>query len=198
MLKQLRNYFLTGLFIILPLTVSLALLWWAFNKIDWILGNLFQKYLKVEIPGLGLITLLVLIALIGLVAQNFIGKKLIHFGEVVVAKIPILREIYNTTKQFTEGLTQTDKSAFRQVVLIEYPRPGIYSPGFLTGDSPREANLKTGEQLLNVFVPMVPNPFGGFLVFVPENQIIYLDMSIEDGLKLFITAGVIKPEQKIS
>jgi uncharacterized membrane protein len=196
MLKQLRNYFLTGLFIILPLTVSLALLWWAFVKIDWILGNLFQKYLKIEIPGLGLITLLVLITFIGLVAQNYLGKKLIHFGEMLVTKIPILRGIYNTTKQFTEGLTQADKSAFRQVVLIEYPRPGIFSPGFLTGDSPPEACRKTGKKLINVFVPMVPNPMGGFLVFVPENEIIFLDMSIEDGLKLFITAGVIKPESK--
>ncbi len=196
MLKQLRNNFITGLLIILPLTVSLVVLWWAFVKIDWILGNLFQKYLKIEIPGLGLITLLALITFVGLVAQNFIGKKLIRFGEVVVAKIPILRGIYNTTKQFTEGLTQADKSAFRHVVLIEYPRPGIFSAGFLTGDSPPEACQKTGQKLLNIFVPTVPNPMGGFLVFVPENEITYLDMSIEDGLKLFITAGVIKPEQK--
>lgn len=194
MLKQLRNRFLTGLFLILPLSISLVVLWWAFTKIDWILGNLFQKYLKIEIPGLGLITLLILITLIGVVAQNYIGRRLIHFSEVVVTKIPILRSIYNTTKQFTEGLTQADKTAFRQVVLIEYPRPGLFSPGFLTGDSPPEACRKTGEKLLNVFVPMVPNPIGGFLVFVPENQVTFLDMSIEDGLKLFITAGVIKPE----
>lgn len=194
MVKQVRNYFITGLFIILPLTVSLVFLWWAFDKLDRILGNLFQRYLHIEIPGLGLVTLLVLITLVGLVAQNYIGKKLIHFSEVIVTKIPILRGIYNTTKQFTEGLTQSDKSAFRQVVLIEYPRQGIYSPGFLTGDSPLECCQRTGQKLMNVFVPMVPNPMGGFLVFVPENQITFLDMSVEDGIKLFITAGVIKPE----
>lgn len=194
MVKQLRNYFITGLFIILPLTISLMFLWWAFVKLDWILGNLFQRYLKIEIPGLGLVTLLVLITLVGLVAQNYIGKKLIHFGEVIVTKIPILRGIYTTTKQFTEGLTQADKSAFRHVVLIEYPRQGMYSPGFLTGESPPESCRRTGQKLLNVFVPMVPNPMGGFLVFVPESQIRYLDISVEDGIKLFITAGVIKPE----
>jgi uncharacterized membrane protein len=195
-IKQLRNYFVTGLFIILPLTVTLVFLWWAFYNLDWILGNLFQKYLKIEIPGLGLVTLLILITLIGVVAQNYIGKQLIRFSEIIVNKIPILRAIYNTTKQFTEGLTHADKSAFRHVVLIEYPRPGVYSPGFLTGNSPPEACLKTGQKLLSVFVPMVPNPMGGFLIFVPESQIIFLEMSVEDGIKLFITAGVIKPEQK--
>lgn len=194
MLKHLRNYFLTGLFIILPLLVSLALLWWAFINTDWILGNLIKKYFQIEIPGLGLVTLLILITFIGLAAQNYLGKKLIRFGEEIVKKIPVLRGIYSTTKQFTEGLTQADKSAFRQVVLIEYPRPGVYSPGFLTGNSPPETCRKTGEKLLSIFIPMVPNPIGGFLVFVPEPRVIFLDMSIEDGFKLFISAGVIKPE----
>jgi uncharacterized membrane protein len=193
----LRNYFLTGLFIILPLFISLELLWWAFFKVDSILGNFIKKYFPiVAIPGLGLIALLLIITLTGLVAQNYLGKKLIRLGEKIVTRIPILKGIYNITKQFTEGLTQSDKSAFRQMVLVEYPRPGIYSPGFLTGESPAEASQRTDHNLLSVFIPMVPNPTTGFLILAPEEQVILLDMSMEDGFKLIISAGVIKPGQK--
>lgn len=148
------------------------------------------------IPGPGLIALLLLIILTGLVAQNYIGKKLLRFGERILNKIPVLRNIYNTTKQFAEGLAQSDKNAFRQMVLVEYPRQGIFSPGFLIGDSPEEASQKTENQLVSIFIPTPPNPTNGFLIFVPKNQVTLLDMSIEDGLKLFVSAGVIKPNNK--
>jgi uncharacterized membrane protein len=185
------------LFIILPLLISLELLWWAFFMVDSILGNFIKNYFPiVAIPGLGLITLLLIISLTGLVAQNYFGKKLIRLGEKIVTRIPILKGIYSTTKQFTEGITQSDRSAFRQMVLVEYPRPGIYSPGFLTGESPAEASQKTGDNLLSVFIPMVPNPTTGFLILAPEEQVKILEMNLEDGLKLIISAGVIKPNEK--
>ena len=199
MLKHLRNYFLTGLLVLLPLLVSVKLLIWGFNIINGLAGGDFiSRYLaekfRIEIPGAGLIILILLILFTGLFAQNYIGKKLIGLGELVLHKIPIVNSIYGTTKQITEGFVKTEKTAFRKVVLVEYPRRGVYSPGFLTGVSPTEAVQKTETPLVNVFIPTVPNPTTGFLIFVPEDQGIYLDMSIEDGFKLILSAGVIKPE----
>ena len=193
MLKHLRNYFLTGLFIIIPLVVTILLLIWAFNQADAILGGLIYRIFKIRILGLGLITLLFLITLTGLLAHNYLGRKLITFGENILRKIPILSNIYGTAKQITETLTKADKNSFRQVVLVEYPRKGIYSPGFLTSEAPVSINSQTGRNLISVLIPTVPNPVTGFLIFVPEEDVMILDMSIEDGFKLIITAGVIQP-----
>jgi uncharacterized membrane protein len=195
-MKSLRKYFLTGLFVILPVIITLELLWWGFRKTDAILGNFISRYLP--IPGLGLVTLLLLILLVGIAAQNYLGKKLIALSERILKKIPILNGIYGVTKQFTESLTQTNPNAFRQVVMIEYPRPGIYSPGFLTGEAPSEIARKAEVRLLSVFVPTTPNPTTGYLVFIPESQVTILDMSIEDGFKLMVSAGVIKPASDLN
>lgn len=198
MLKHLRNFFFTGLLVLLPIIISIKLFAWGFEKADQILGDLLQQILlnyfnfSKPIPGLGLVVLVILITLTGIFAKHYIGKKLISIGEMILVKIPILNGIYNTTKQIMDSFSNKEKSAFRKVVLIEYPRPGIYSPGFLTGDTPAEVIDKTGKRLVNVFVPTSPNPATGFLVFVPLEDVIMLDMSIEDGFKLFISAGVIK------
>jgi uncharacterized membrane protein len=192
MLKHLRTYFLTGLFLLIPLVITILLLIWAFNQTDAILGGLIYRVFKVRIIGLGLISLLFLITLTGLLAHNYLGRKLIEFGEKVLHKIPILNNIYSTTKQITETLTKADKKSFRRVVLVEYPRPGVYSPGFLTADAPFDISQKTAKKLISVLIPTVPNPVSGFLIFVPEEDVIFLDMSIEEGFKLIITAGVIK------
>lgn len=197
--KKIRNLFFTGLLVLLPVVVSLKLVFWGFEKTDQILGNIIHqilfKYLNLSkpIPGLGLVVLLVLIILTGLFAKNYLGRKLIYFGEKILDKIPILNSVYNVIKQVIESFSK-EKNAFQKVVLIEYPRAGIYSPGFLTGDAPAEAMDKTGKQMVNVFVPTSPNPTTGFLVFVPLDDIITLDMSVEDGFKLFLSAGVIKPK----
>lgn len=171
------------------------LLIWGFNQTDAILGDLIFRIFKVRILGLGLITLLVLITLTGMLAHNYLGRKLIGFGEKIFQKIPIMSNIYGTTKQITETLTKADKNSFRRVVLVEYPRMGIFSPGFLTSDAPFEANHKTNKQLISILIPTVPNPVTGFLIFVPIEDVIFLDMSIEEGFKLIITAGVIRPKE---
>lgn len=193
MLKHLRNYFLTGIFVLIPAVVTVKIVIWGFNQTDAILGNLIYGIFKIRILGLGLFTLLALTILVGILAHNFIGRKLIEFGDRLLGKIPILNSIYGTTKQITENFTKTDKSIFRKVVMVEYPRQGILSPGFLTGAAPSEVSLKTGQNLLSVFIPTVPNPTTGFLIFVPEEKVTPLDMTIEEGFKLIISAGVIKP-----
>ncbi len=193
MFKHLRTYFLTGLFIVIPLVVTILLLIWSFNQTDAILGGLIFRIFKIRVVGLGLITLVVLITLTGLLAHNYLGRKLISFGENFLHKIPILSKVYGTAKQITETLTKADKNSFRQVVLVEYPRKGIYSPGFLTSEAP--VTSFTGKKLITVLIPTVPNPVSGFLIFVPEEDVTVLDMSIEDGFKLIITAGVIQPKE---
>ncbi len=198
MLKHLRSFFFTGLLVLLPIVISLKLVFWGFEKADQILGDLLYQILlryfnfTKPIPGLGFVVLVLIITLTGIFAKHYLGKKLILVGEKILDKIPILNGIYNTTKQIMETLTNKEKSAFRKVVLIQYPRVGIYSPGFLTGDTPAEAIEKTGKQLANVFIPTAPNPTTGYLVFVPLEEVIMLDMSVEDGFRLLISAGVIK------
>ncbi len=195
MFKHLRTYFLTGLFITIPLVVTILLLIWAFNQTDAILGGLIFRIFKIRVMGLGLITLLILITLTGLLAHNYLGRKLISFGENILHKIPILSKVYGTAKQITETLTKADKNSFRQVVLVEYPRKGLYSPGFLTSEAPISINTQTNQKLISVLIPTVPNPVTGFLIFVPEEDVMVLDMSIEEGFKLIITAGVIQPKE---
>lgn len=199
MFKKIRNLFFTGLLVLLPVVISLKIVVWGFEKTDQILGNLIQhlleKYFNYSEPiyGLGLGVLVILIILTGVFAKNYLGKKLIAIGERILDKIPILNTIYNVIKQVIESFSK-DKNAFQKVVLIEYPRAGIYSPGFLTGDAPAETMDKTGKQMVNVFVPTSPNPTTGFLVFVPVEDVIVLDTSVEDGFKLLLSAGVIKPK----
>ncbi|HBE79317.1 MAG TPA: DUF502 domain-containing protein [Firmicutes bacterium] len=194
MFKHLRTYFFTGLFLLIPVAITLMILVWGFNQSDAILGNLIYRIFKVRIIGLGLISLLLLIILTGVLAHNFLGRKLIQFAENILHKIPILSSIYRTTKQITVSFTKADKNLFRKVVLVEYPRAGIFSPGFQIGTAPLEITEKTAATLVGVFIPTVPNPTTGFLIYVPEKNVIFLDMSIEEGFKLVISAGVIKPD----
>ena len=198
MLKHLRSLFFTGLLVLLPVVISLKIVFWGFEKTDRILGDLLYqillRYFNITkpIPGLGLVVLVIIITFTGSFAKHYLGKKLISFGESILAKIPILNSVYNTSKQIMESFSNKEKSAFRKVVLVEYPRAGIYSPGFLTGDAPLEIIDKTGKRLVNVFIPTAPNPATGYLIFVPVEDVIMLDMSVEDGFKLVISAGIIK------
>jgi uncharacterized membrane protein len=183
----------TGILVLLPIIVTIELLIWGFFQLDSILGGIFKTYFKVTVPGPGLIALLILVILAGLLTRYYLGKKLLGFGERLISRIPILNGIYGTMKQIVESFTRSDRTVFRQVVLIEYPRHGIYCPGFLTGEALPEAQMRTGKKLMNIFIPTVP-PTTGVLLMIPEDEITYLDMSVEDGFKLFVSAGVIKPE----
>ena len=134
----------------------------------------------------------------GLFAANYVGKKLIGFGERIVVRIPLVRSIYLTVKQIVDAFMHGGKNmAFKRVVLIEYPRKGIYSIGFITAESNGEVQAKTKENVMSVFLPTTPNPTSGYLLFVPREDVVVLDMSVEDGLKLVVSGGIIAPEYKI-
>lgn len=197
MIRRLRNYFITGTIIIFPLFGTVYVLVLLFRTLDGILGGLIRRYAGISVPGLGLVATLALVLLTGLVGTNFIGRRFIAAGERILERIPIARSVYVTLKQVIDSFVSHDRNAFKQVVLVEYPRKGVYSVGFLTGAAREEAQITGGQKMLNVFLPSTPNPTTGWLVLVPEDQIVPVDLSVEDGLKLVISAGMVNGGPKV-
>jgi len=202
-----RANFFTGLAIVLPAVISIAVVVWLFGTVSNITDTLLiflPRNLTHREYGAGpmhwywsLCALAVAILLIGLVgglARHYFGKKLIELVDLALLRVPLLGKIYSAIKQVNEAFSPSSKSSFKQVVLVEFPRAGQYSVGFVTGEDHREVQQKTRERVLSVFVPTTPNPTSGFLVLVPENEITRLDMSVADGIKFIISLGAIAPE----
>ena len=197
----LRTYFLTGLLIVVPIGISAWFLQliinWTDNKLTLLPPLLHPNtYLPFPVPGLGLILTLISIFIVGVVTTNFIGKAFVSLGERVVDKIPLIRSIYILVKQVMETIFSQDKEGFKRVVLIEYPRKGLYSIAFVTGVARGEVQAKTSDTLVNVFVPTTPNPTSGFLIMVPEEDTIPLKMDVEAAFKLVISGGMVTEEIK--
>ncbi len=168
----------------------------GFLWLDGFLAELVKKVLGRHIPGLGLLVMLFLILITGFVATNFLGKRLVAFFERMVRRIPLVGGIYGTIKQITEALTTRDKTVFRSVVAVEFPRPGVYSAGFLIGDPPADLKENSKKQLLAVFVPTVPNPTSGYLLNYPVEEVKPLNMTVEEALRYFISVGMIRPDRQ--
>ena len=192
----LKKYFITGLLVTLPLGLTYWILKVLLQSMERLIGNPIQRYLEIYIPGMGIILLLTLILLIGILARNLIGKKLGQLGEMMLHKIPLVRPIYKFVKQLVNTVFMQDQARFNGVVLVEYPRRGIYSIGFVTSETRGEVQAVTEETLLNVFIPTTPNPTSGFYLLFPKEQVTYLNMTPEEGAKLIISAGMVTPEQK--
>ena len=192
LLVLLRRYLITGIVVIAPVTVTVWILWNFFTFIDVrakrILGESFA-----DVPGVGFILFFAVIILVGIFATNLIGKRLISFGERIMTRIPLANRIYKAVQQISTAFLGSGGSVFHTVVLVEYPRRGIYSLGFMTTEGTGEVQHKTADQVACVFVPTTPNPTSGMLVFVPKEDLIYLDMTTEDGLKLVVSGGVVTP-----
>jgi uncharacterized membrane protein len=197
MKHRVRTYFLAGLLVLIPLIVTIAILSWLFNLLDGFLGPYISDWLGRQIPGLGLIATIVLVFAIGVVTTNIIGRRLMSAVDEALHRIPLVRSIYSTTKQVSDSLLQARAVAFQQVVLIEYPRRGLYQIGFVTGmiEGPLQEQLtaKAGERVVSVFVPATPNPMAGYLVMLPERDVHVLGISVQDGLKLVISGGLAAP-----
>jgi uncharacterized membrane protein len=197
MRHRVRTYFLAGLLALMPLIVTIGILSWLFNVLDGFLGPYIYDWLGRPIPGLGLIATIVLVFAIGVVTTNIIGRRLMGAVDEALHRIPLVRSIYSMTKQVSDSLLQARTVAFQQVVLIEYPRRGLYQIGFVTGmiEGALQEQLaaKAGERLVNVFVPATPNPMAGYLVLLPERDIHVLGISVQDGLKLVISGGLAAP-----
>jgi uncharacterized membrane protein len=193
-----RKYLVAGLLVWIPIGVTWLIVRALINLMDGVLVVLPHHYhpdtlLGFHIPGLGLLLSVAVLLLTGLVAANLLGKRLVAFSESVLAKIPIVRTIYSAAKQVTETVFAQKGNSFRKVLLIEYPRKGVWSIAFYTGTTVGEVQDKTEKEVVNVFLPTTPNPTTGFLMMIPREDIIELDMPVEDGIKLIMTLGVIAP-----
>ncbi len=194
MFKRISNLFITGLAVLIPLGGTLYLAWMLFKFADGILRPLVVGWLQLSIPGLGLILTLTIILLTGLLATNIIGRHLIMLWESLLLKTPVVRNVYLAIKQLVDAFITHRQTVFKGVVLVEYPRHGLYTLGFITGETRGEVQVKTSERLVNVFLPTTPNPTSGWLVMVPEKDLIFLSMTVEEGLKLVVSGGVITPK----
>ena len=193
MWKRIRTYLATGLFVILPAFITGYIFWLVFTFTDNLMGSLLEDLIGRRIPGLGLLALLLLFLLAGMIAANYLGKRVIRWTENLLARVPVIGGIYGTTRQFAEALSSPERGVFRRVVMVEYPRAGIYTLGFLTGEAPWALEQICGKKLVNVFIPTPPNPTTGFLIHVPVEDVAYPSMTVEEGIKFAISAGVVKP-----
>ena len=194
-LTSLRNYFITGIVILIPIGITIYLTLFLIEISSKILPNEINPnhYLPYDIPGLEILISIILITLIGWISLSFIGKKLLSAFNNLLKKIPILRTIYSAILQMTETFTKDEKQK-KNVVLVEYPRKGIWAVGFATKKNSTQMSTKTKKELINVFVPTTPNPTSGFLLMIPQEDIIYLDLNFEEASKFIVSAGTSDPE----
>ena len=194
-LAKLRNYFFTGVILLIPLGFTLYLTIFLISISSRLVPDDINpnNYLPFSIPGLEIIVSILFITLIGGLSLSFIGKKVLNFINDLLKKIPFLRTIYSAIGQMTETFTDRKKSK-KSVVLVEYPRKGSWAVGFATKDNKGEITNKTNKKLVNVFVPTTPNPTSGFLLMFPKDEIIYLDMSFEEASKFIVSAGTSNPK----
>jgi uncharacterized membrane protein len=195
-----KRYFVTGLLVVVPLYITIYVLLLVAGIMDSAMDFLprFMRphsYLPFHIPGLGIVVSVLVIAIIGMFAQNFVGRRLVEFSERFMVKIPFVRVIYNATKQFLDTFLNKGHQGFNKVVLFEFPRKEVWALGFMTGDTKGELKDRATVPMINVFLPTTPNPTSGFYIMVPKSEAIELDMHIEDAFKVIMTGGIVVPEQ---
>ena len=190
-MQQLKRLFIRGLLALIPLVATIYVLDFIFSFLDGFLDVFIRGIFGIEIPGVGALTSILLILLIGFVVTNVVGARLIAYSEKLLHKVPIAPKIYFAIKQIIDAFSMQGKHSFSKVAMVEYPRKGIYSIGFIISACRTEIQVAAGKKLINVFVPTTPNPTTGFLLMIPEDEIIILDMTVEDGLKLILSAGMV-------
>ena len=194
LLSSLRNNFIAGVVVLIPIGITLYLTIFIINVSSKLIPKEINPnhYLPYNIPGLEILIAVLLITIIGWLSLSFIGKRLFNLFESVLNKIPIIRTIYSAVEQLIETFTKS-KSDKKTVVLVEYPRKGVYAVGFATKENTGEIKNKAGKELINVFVPTTPNPTSGFLLMFPKDEVIYLDLSFEEASKFIVSAGSFNP-----
>lgn len=201
MLSILRRYIIAGLLVWVPVGITILVIKLFVDLLDRTLLLLPpslrpENLLGFDIPGLGIFISAFIIITTGFVVTNFIGRRMVNFGENVLDRIPLVRSIYSAVKQVTQTILSSDKNSFRQVLLIQYPRKGVWTLAFQTGEAMAAFNELTNEQLVTVFIPTTPNPTSGFILMIPENEVIKLDIDVEDALKFIMSLGVVTPGSK--
>ena len=180
-----RRVFFTGLLIFIPAFLTISLLWWVFDRIDSILEPRVEDVLGRYYPGIGFAVTILIIFICGVIGSRVIGRNIIDFVEHLISKVPVVSQLYNGIKQILESFSPKEDGSFLAVVFIEFPRKGTYTPALVTN----EAIDESGKKMLNIYVPTAPNPTSGFLQILPEDQVVRTNMSIDDALKMVISAG---------
>ena len=194
-----RRWLVTGLLIWFPLGATILVFSLLLDISDRLLVLVPEPYrpeslLGVQLPGLGLVIAFLVLLLTGIFGANLLGRRLVGLYERILNRIPLVRSVYGAVKHFAEMVLSEHGTSFKKVLLIEYPREGLYSLCFQTSESAREVQTRTGEEIVTVFLPTTPNPTSGFMLFVPKKSIVELDMAVDDGLKMIISLGVVVPE----
>lgn len=202
LMGRLRNYFLAGILVTAPLGITIYLVWIFLQFMDSVVTDLLpnqynpDNYMPFSVPGFGLLISVLFFIVIGWFARNFLGRMVINLYEYFMNRVPVIRTIYGAIKQISETIMASQSQAFREVVLLEYPRRGVWSVAFVTNKTEGEVQRITENETVNVFVPTTPNPTSGYLLFVPKTELHYLNMSVEEGIKLVVSAGIITPPDR--
>lgn len=203
MLAKLRKYIITGLLIWVPLGITIFVIKLLVGLMDQTMLLLPPAWrpeaiFGFDIPGLGIVLSAMIVFITGFILTNIAGRRLIKLWESILDRIPLVRSIYSSVKQVTQTILSSDSNTFNEVLLIQYPRKGLWTLCFKTSDSPKSFEEATGKDLITVFVPTTPNPTSGFILFVEKNDVKKMDIDVEDALKLVMSLGVVTPEPKIN
>ncbi|MEQ8321766.1 MAG: DUF502 domain-containing protein [Rhodospirillales bacterium] len=199
MSQRFRAYLFAGILVTAPIFITFYLAWLFVTFVDSKINPLIpakynpETYLPFAVPGLGLLVLIVGLMLVGALTAGFFGRLWMRISERILSQMPVIRNVYSAVKQILETVLAQQSNAFREAVLIEYPRRGIWAIGFLTGITKGEVQNLTEEECINVFLPTTPNPTSGFLLFVPKKDIVHLSMTVEDAIKMVISGGIVTP-----
>lgn len=198
---KLKAYFFTGILVTAPVMITFFVAYKLIVFVDVSVNKILppqfalNNYLPFTIPGLGIIILVVALILVGMFAAGFLGRFFLRLGEWIVYKVPFISSVYSLLKQIFETFLSSKSDAFKKVVLLEYPRKGIWILGFVSTDTEGEVKDIVKKDMMNVFIPTTPNPTSGFLIFVPREDVVELEMSVEDGIKFVISGGIVSPDE---
>lgn len=204
MSQRLRAYLFAGILVTAPIFITFYLAWlfvtFVDSKITPLIPSIYnpETYLPFALPGLGLLVLIIALMIVGALTAGFVGRLWIRFSEQILSQMPVIRNVYSAVKQILETVLAQQSNAFREAILIEYPRRGIWAIGFITGHTEGEVQNLTEEECINVFLPTTPNPTSGFLLFVPVKDVVPLSMSVEEAIKMVISGGIVTPPDRRS
>lgn len=201
---HMRGYFLAGVLVTAPIGITFYISWllirWVDSKITPLIPQSYnpETYLPFAVPGLGLVVVFLVLTFIGWSTAGLLGRLWTRLTERLLARMPVIRSVYGAVKQIIETILKQQSNAFRQVVLFEYPRRGSWALGFITGETLGEVQSLTSDDVVNVFLPTTPNPTSGYLLFIPKKDLVMLKMTVEEGIKMVVSGGIVTPPDRRS
>ncbi len=189
-----RHQFLSGVLVVVPLILTYVVLLFLFESIDSILSPVVEKVFNYNIPGLGIVTTILVILLAGFITRNVVGARVYKIGDRLLTQTPIIRIFYLAAKKLIEAIAMPQVNTFKEVVMFEYPRRGVYALGFATTRVRFLPDGSNERKMVGVFVPSTPTPLSGIVIFVPENEVIPLDITVEEGIKMIVSGGIVSPD----